>query len=168
MAITAHAPQPKRSFTECGAALVLLLFSPPRQVRPARVAPRHAECREGEVEAFRAPGYPGCPVAPCGRSPDNPRGIIVSRALWLARTRACRMRAAARMLAVHAAGKSGYEVSQPRARRAVFIVFRPASSLRRALDIKFLYHPVSTALFLRLSSRPRTANDHVKVTPFRA
>jgi hypothetical protein len=151
----AHAPQPSGHSLNAGPRWCWLM-APPRQGRPARVAPRHAECRLGKMAAFRAPGFPGCSVAALSlRSPDNPRGIIVSRALWLAGTRACRRRARqGRSPFTRLATKKS--VGQPRARQADFIVFRPASSLRRALDIKSLCHPVSVALFLWLSSRPRT------------
>jgi hypothetical protein len=58
--------------------------------RSRRAPSRGMQSRQ--AGAFRVPAYPGGAVAPCGRSPDNPR-IIGRRALGLAGTRACRWRA---------------------------------------------------------------------------
>ena len=104
----------QRSFTEGVAALArgCWLFGPranagPRASRPSRAVLRRRS--EGiAASAQRAPGLAAVRSLPSGRSPDNPRGIIGSRALWPSGTRACRKRAADLTLAGHAAGSLSF------------------------------------------------------------
>ena len=125
-----------------------------RSSRPVTRAAARPHLREGSDPAARAPGFPGGSLAPVGRSPDNPRGVVGSRALWSAGTRRCRWRWPARSAHGHVPCTPASNEEQGTRPLAGFMVFRTAASSSGALAIR-PYGNLPRAPLVPSPTRPR-------------